>query len=160
VLTNARSETVATKPAFRTAFKKRRCLVPADGFIEWKADGRKKLPHLFTVQDGGLFAIAGLWESWERDGQRAETACFLTTEANGVVSPAHDRMPLILPREAWPAWLNPATDLGLLQDLLRPYPANEMEALPVSDVVNNARNKGPQCLEPAGQATAAQLSLL
>lgn len=144
-LFNARADTAATKPSFRSAFKKRRCLVPADGFYEWKAEGKKKLPHLFTVSTG-LFAVAGLWE---QGGGLAESVCLITTEANGVVGDVHDRMPVILPREAWSAWLDPNAEVNTLQSLLVPYPAAEMACRQVSDVVNSARYDGPGCLESA-----------
>jgi putative SOS response-associated peptidase YedK len=147
LLTNARADGVATKPSFRSAFKKRRCLVPATGFYEWKAEGKKKFPHSFTVA-GGLFAMAGLWEG-RHAGADAESTCLITTEANEVVGAVHDRMPVILPREAWAAWLNPATEAGALQELLVPYPAAEMSCRQVSDVVNSSRNEGPACVEPA-----------
>jgi putative SOS response-associated peptidase YedK len=154
-LFNARAETAATKLSFRAAFKQRRCLVPATGFYEWKAEGKRRLPHLFTVQ-GCLFAIAGLWE----DGRDfAESCCLLTTEANEVVRAVHDRMPVILPRDAWPAWLDPASEPSALQGLLRPYPAERMGAVAVGDYVSSARNEGPRCAEPAGQDAPAQRSL-
>ena len=146
-LINARADTVAGKPAFRSAFKKRRCLVPADAFYEWKTEGKKKLPHMFSLQGGGLLAIAGLWEVWEKDGQRVESVCLITTEANEVVRAAHDRMPVILPPDARHAWLDPASDAGLLQSLLRPYPAEGMTCRQVNPALNNARNEGPECLE-------------
>ena len=146
-LINARADTVAGKPAFRSAFKKRRCLVPADAFYEWKTEGKKKLPHMFSLQGGGLLAIAGLWEVWEKDGERVESVCLITTEANEVVRAAHDRMPVILPPDARHAWLDPASDAGLLQSLLRPYPAEGMTCRQVNPALNNARNEGPECLE-------------
>jgi putative SOS response-associated peptidase YedK len=147
LLINARAETVAQKPAFRAALKKRRCLIPADGFYEWKTDGRNKLPHLFSLIDGGLLALAGLWEAWEKDGERVESVCLLTTEANEVVQAAHDRMPVILPPEARKLWLDPVCDLGVVQSLLCPYPASAMQCRRVGAAVNSVRNEGPECLE-------------
>lgn len=150
-LVNARAETVADKPAFRTAFQKRRCLVPADGFYEWRTDRGKKQPHLFSLSDNGLFAFAGLWEAKREGEQILETVSILTTEANEVVRPVHDRMPVILPREAEALWLDPGrNEPGQLQELLRPYPGASMTSRPVSTVVNSARNEGPACVEPAG----------
>jgi len=146
-LINARSETAANKPAFRSAFKRRRCVVPADGFFEWVQVGRKKQPQYFSLRGGGPFAFAGLWEAWEKEGQRLETVSILTTDANALVRPAHDRMPVILPHGAEAAWLERGAE-----ELLRPYPAEEMAVRAVSDRVNSARNEGPECVEPAGPA--------
>lgn len=151
-LINARADTVAGKPAFRSAFKKRRCLVPADAFYEWKTEGNKKLPHMFSLQGGAMLAIAGLWEVWEKDGQRVESVCLITTEANEVVRTAHDRMPVILSPDARQVWLDPASDAGLLQSLLLPYPAEAMTCRQVNPALNNARNEGPECLERPVQA--------
>ena len=114
-LINARADTAHEKPAFRHAFKKRRCLLIQDGFYEWKADGPRKLPHHFTLSDGGPFAVAALWERWEGGGVPLETVALLTTEANELVRPCHDRMPVILPPEAQRLWLAEADT-----DALRP----------------------------------------
>ncbi|MFO0928023.1 MAG: SOS response-associated peptidase [Gemmataceae bacterium] len=140
-LINARADTVATKPAFRAAFRSRRCLVPADGFYEWETIGKKKAPNLFAT--GGLFAVAGLY-----DHASDPAACLITTEANPLVAAVHDRMPVILPPEAWAAWLNPTTDPAALLPLLAPYPADRMSRRNVSDAVNSARVEGPRCHEP------------
>ena len=147
-LINARSDTVAEKPSFRTAFKKRRCLVPADGFFEWKKEGKKKLPHLFTLADGDPFAIAGIWETWERGGEKIESVCLITTEANEVAQAVHDRMPVILPPEVYAAWLDLSTTSDQAKAFLRPFPASGMKVRQVSDVVNNARHDGPDCIDP------------
>jgi putative SOS response-associated peptidase YedK len=156
-LFNARADGVATKPSFRSAFKRRRCLVPADGFYEWLTVGRKKTPHLFSLVDGGLFAMAGLWEG---GGDFADSACLITTEANDLVGAVHDRMPVILPREAWDAWIDPDASPSGLQSLLRPYPAVAMTARPVSDFVSSARNEGPACWgAPTSADTPAQATL-
>jgi putative SOS response-associated peptidase YedK len=146
-LINARAETAAKKPAFRAAFKARRCVVPADGFYEWVQVGRKKQPNHFTLRDGRVFGFAGLWEVWQKDGEHLETVSILTTEANEVVRFAHDRMPVILPNGAERAWLERGPE-----ELLRPYPAAEMAVRAVSDHVNSAGNEGPGCLQPAGPA--------
>jgi putative SOS response-associated peptidase YedK len=150
-LINARAETVSSKPAFRAAFQRRRCLVPADGFYEWKPEDGKRQPYFFTRSDDGLFAFAGLWEVWQKDGQRLETVSILTTAANEVVRPVHDRMPVILPQGAEALWLGPQSgDAAGLAELLRPFPADEMRSRPVSTAVNSAKNEGPACIEPAG----------
>src|SRR5262249_50867462 len=108
--------------------------------------------HLFTLDGGALFTIAGLWESWEREGRRIESVCLLTTEANELVRAVHDRMPVILPPEARQDWLRPGCNIEELRPLLRPYPASAMDCRPVSQAVNSALNKGPMCIEPAGPA--------
>jgi putative SOS response-associated peptidase YedK len=151
-LINAKSETAASKPTFRTPFKKRRCLVPADGFFEWKTEGKKKFPRYFTLNDGGIFTFAGLWETCMRDGEQIESVCVLTTTANELVRGVHDRMPVILPPIGRLIWLDPASDGAALQELLGPYPAEAMLCRPVSTTVNSARNEGPECIaapEPA-----------
>ncbi len=146
LLTNARADKVAASPAFRDAFRRRRCLVLADGFYEWKAVGKQKLPTLFTL-DGGLpFAFAGLYEEAE-----AGPACaVITTEPNELVATVHDRMPVILSRERFGLWLDPdEREPKHLLPLLAPYPADRMAATAVSTKVNSARNDGPGCVEPA-----------
>jgi putative SOS response-associated peptidase YedK len=148
---NAMSETAATKPMFRSAMKRRRCLLPADGFYEWLRTGKAKQPFHFHVRDGKLFGLAGIWETWHKpsDGEVVETVAILTTEANELVRPAHNRMPVILQPQYYDEWLDPKLqDVAALQPMLRPYPAEEMEARPVSDYVNNARHEGPECLDP------------
>jgi putative SOS response-associated peptidase YedK len=144
-LINARAETVAEKPAFRTSFRRRRCLAPADGYYEWRREGKRKLPVLYEVAGGEPFALAGLWD---RAGD-LETFALLTTAANTLAAEVHDRMPVILPFEAWSRWLSPESDPDALHALLVPYPATAMRATPVSSYVNNARHEGPQCLAPA-----------
>jgi putative SOS response-associated peptidase YedK len=138
---NARSETAAKSPAFRDAFKKRRCLIPADGFYEWSGPPKHKRATFFHLKDDSPFAFAGLFEHWERDGQALDTCALLTTEANAVVKPIHGRMPVLLAREDFAGWLDEAVLPG-------PYPAKRMAALAVGPRVNNAKNDGPECLEP------------
>lgn len=147
---NARAETAAGKPAFRGAFRARRCLIPADGFYEWRKGPRGKEPFLFQLRGRRPFAFAGLWERWRGpDGVEVESCAILTTEANDLVRELHDRMPVILAPEAVAPWLDPAfRDLGALQELLRPLPAWLMEAHAVSARVNNAACDGPACAEP------------
>ena len=147
---NARAETAATKPAFRSAFRERRCLIPADGFYEWKKLGsRRKQPYCIVTNDGTPLALAGLWERWGRRGESIESCTILTTEANELLAGMHDRMPVVLPRDAWDRWLDPdCRDLDELRSLLIPFPAARMEAWPVSPLVNNPRHEEPACIEP------------
>jgi putative SOS response-associated peptidase YedK len=152
-LINARAETVAEKPAFRAAFKARRCLVPATGFYEWAATGGKhKQPYHFRMKDGRPFALAGLWERWHGEDEAVETCAILTTEANAVVRPVHDRMPVVVAPGDFAAWLDPRTPSVDLHGLLRPYAEAEMTSVPVGRYVNSPRNEGPQCLAPAADA--------
>lgn len=147
---NARAETVAEKASFRSAFRHRRCLVPADGFYEWRREDNRKQPYLVRFADGRAFAIAGLWETWRQpDGTPLESCVLITTEPNPVVAPLHDRMPVIVPPELYSQWLEPADqDQGRLHALLAPHPPEEMEAYPVSRHVNNPANDDPRCLQP------------
>jgi putative SOS response-associated peptidase YedK len=146
-LINARAETVAEKPAFRAAFKARRCLIPASGFYEWQATGGKhKQPYHIRMRDGQPFAFAGLWERWLAEGEPVETCAILTTTPNAVVRPVHQRMPVIVAPGDFAAWFDPATPPAELHALLRPYPADEMTAVPVGRYVSNPRNEGPRCL--------------
>jgi len=147
---NAKAETVAEKPAFRSAFRKRRCLIPADGFYEWQKQGRQKQPIYICLRDRRPFAFAGLWEHWEpKYGEPIESCTIITTEPNELMKPVHNRMPVILAPEKYDLWIDPAAQqMDSLQALLKPYPAEEMEGYPVSKMVNNPRFDAPQCLEP------------
>ena len=148
-LINARAETVAERPAFRSAFRRRRCLVVADGFYEWAREYGKS-PYYFRLRDGGPFAFAGLWERWERGEEPVESCTLITTEANGVVAPVHGRMPVILKPEDYARWLDPGERRpAALAGLLVPIPEDRMVAHPVSKRVNNPRNEGPGCIEPS-----------
>ena len=153
-LLNACSETAAEKPSFRDAFRRRRCLSPADGFYEWQRGQRRAQPFAIRLKDELPFAFAGLWEHWlAPDGQPLETVAILTTEANGLIEAIHPRMPVILPAEHYEAWLDPQlTSADRLKPLLMPYRAEEMTLLLVSEWVNNARHEGPQCLEPRAES--------
>jgi putative SOS response-associated peptidase YedK len=147
---NARAETVAEKPSFRNAMKRRRCLVLSDGYYEWqKKQGPKgpKQPFYFCLNDERPFAFAGLWESWkDPSGSRLESCTIITTEANTLTRPIHDRMPVILPADSYDHWLDPTLhDAAELQPLLRSYPSEEMKAFPVSTLVNSPRNDDPAC---------------
>lgn len=143
-LINARSETVTEKPSFREAFKRRRCLIPADGFYEWARAGGKKQPYFFRLRDEQPFGFAGLWDRWQGgDGAVIESCTILTTEANDMLKPVHDRMPVILHPEDYEMWLDDderKTDLR--RDLLQPFPAEEMLGHLVSTLVNSARSQG------------------
>jgi putative SOS response-associated peptidase YedK len=145
---NARSETAPEKPSFRRAFRSKRCLIPADGFYEWKREPGGKQPYYFHMEDGRPFAFAGLWESWEKDGVLLSCA-ILTTRANSVLEGIHDRMPVILPSGAYDAWLDPDADKDQLIDLMSPYPGDDLETYPVSRFVNSPRNNDERCIEPA-----------
>jgi len=148
-LTNARAETVAEKPAFRSAFKKGRCLVVADGFYEWKSVDGKKQPYFIRLKSEEPFAFAGLTERWTKGESPLETAVIITTEANALMAPIHDRMPVILPREARELWLDPEfKGKDQLLALLRPYADDEMIATPVSTIVNSPKNESPECIVP------------
>ncbi len=150
-LINARAESVAEKPAFRAAFRRRRCLVVADGFYEWQRSGARKQPYFIRLRDDRPFAIAGLWESWEGPAHSAlETCTLITTGPNELMEPIHNRMPVILARDDYDRWLDPAIqEPDALCPLLRPYPTSAMLALPVSPHVNNPRNDDPKCIAPA-----------
>lgn len=149
-LINARSESVTQKPAFRDAFHARRCLVPADGFYEWAKTPTGRQPYYIRVHGGEVFALAGLWEYYEGEGGPIESFTIITTDTNDLVRPVHDRMPVILAPADYDAWLDPANpDYRGLRALLRPYPAGDMDMVPVSRYVNKPQNKGPECVEPA-----------
>jgi len=148
---NARSETVAEKPSFRRAFDRQRCIIPADGFYEWRKDGKVKIPMLFRLREGRPFAFAGLWEAWRPpsgEGETLFTCTILTTVANELVQPVHDRMPVILPKEAIDLWLDRDVPGEGVRGLLVPYPAEEMEAYEVSTRVNSVKNDDPLCIQP------------
>lgn len=148
---NARAETVAEKPAFRSAFRRRRCLIPADGFYEWKKAGRTKQPYFIRLKDGLPLAFAGLWEEWRSpDGQAVGSCAIIVTRANPLVEPIHDRMPVILEPRAYEEWLSTdLTDTEGLTQLLVPFPSEDMEAYPVDRRVNNPKNEGVACVERA-----------
>jgi putative SOS response-associated peptidase YedK len=146
---NARSETVDSKPAFRKSLRKKRCLIPADGFYEWKRQESSKQPMRVVMKDRSLFSMAGLYETWIRpDGAKVSSCTILTTEPNELMAPIHDRMPVILSREDEALWLDRQTDdpEPLLQ-LLRPYPAGKLEAYPVGPAVGNVKNDSPSLIE-------------
>ncbi|MGW8288577.1 MAG: SOS response-associated peptidase [Desulfobulbales bacterium] len=146
---NARAETLAQKPAFRTAFKKRRCIIAADGFYEWLHSGKTKQPFFVQMKNGAVFGFAGLWESWNSpEGSTVESCTIITTSANDLVRKIHDRMPVILQPDTYEAWLQDSTKAETLQQLLKPYPANEMETYRVSSEVNSPKNDTMECIRP------------
>ncbi len=148
---NARSETAAEKPSFRAAFKRRRCLVVADGFYEWKKAGKQKQPYYIQLADQSVFGMAGLWEVWESgDGSHIESCTILTTEPNELMRSIHNRMPVIVSPENYGQWLDAELQVKEpLQSLLVPYDADAMQIRPVSTTVNNPRNETPACIEAA-----------
>jgi len=148
---NARAEDAASKPAFREALKKRRCLVPADAFYEWqRPDAKTKRPFAIGMKSGAPYAFAGLWESWRpKDGEPLETFTILTTYPNELMEPIHNRMPVILDPMDFDRWLDAGDPARPPVDLLRPYPAERMCAWPVSDRVGNVRNNDMALLDPA-----------
>lgn len=153
---NARAETAPEKPSFRAAFRRRRCLIPASGFYEWKQVEKGKQPHYILPADDRPFGFAGLWESWTSpDGSEIESCTILTTDANELMAPVHNRMPVILAPDDYAAWLGAGVDdtpaaLAALQHRFRPYPSAGMKLYPVSTYVNNPRNEGEACVEPVG----------
>lgn len=146
---NARSETARTKPMFRSAFKRRRMLVPMSGFFEWTREGKtKKQPWHIHGADGEPLAVAGLWETWtDPEGEELRSATLMTTTPNDLMAPIHNRMPVILPANTWETWLAEDSEPDVLQELLVPY-AGALEAFKVSTYVNKVANKGPTCIEP------------
>lgn len=143
-LINARSETVTEKPSFREAFKRRRCIIPADGFYEWQRTGSRKQPFFFHMRDDRPFAFAGLWDRWQSpEGEVIESCTILTTEANEVLLPVHDRMPVILASEDYELWLDDdLRKVSLREELLKPFPASQMAGYPVGTSINSPRNQG------------------
>lgn len=148
---NARAETLATSPVFREALRKRRCLVPVDSFYEWRREGKVRQPFRIVRPDGRPLALAGLWSGWRNPDtdQVLRTFTIITTGPNELMRPIHDRMPVVVPPEAWERWLDPAIpDPGELQGLLVPAADGVLEAYPVSRAVNDVRNDGPGLIEP------------
>jgi putative SOS response-associated peptidase YedK len=144
---NARVETVDTKPAFRSAFKKRRCLVMADGFYEWRKTDKQ--PHYISLKSGDQMAFAGLWETWKSPEGPVESCTICTTDAHDMMGQLHDRMPVILPRATIDHWLDPAvSDPDELKPMLKQFPGEEMQSWAVGKAVGNVRNQGPSLMEP------------
>ena len=151
---NARAETLAERPSFRTALQRRQCLVLADGFYEWERKGSRKMPMRIVMASGEPFAFAGLWDAWrDPKGEVVRSCAIITTSANELLSPIHNRMPVILPRELESLWLDhDIQDYAALGGILTPYPTRAMEAYEVSSLVNSPANDGPEVVVPVGQA--------
>jgi len=159
-LINARAETLAEKPSFRNAFRKRRCLVVADGFYEWKRSGEIKKPVYIKLKSGRPFGFAGLYETWTSpDGEEVTTCTIITTEPNELMKPIHNRMPVIVPKDKEDIWLHPDSYEEELTELLKPYPADLMEAYEVSRMVNSPSNNSPECLNPVNDKQAEDRDL-
>jgi putative SOS response-associated peptidase YedK len=148
-LINGRSETVFAKPAFRDSFRTRRCLIPADGFYEWKKSGKEKQPFHFGMKDSSVFAFAGVWDRWKSPGGQVLVSCsILTTSANELLDGLHDRMPVILPPRHYQTWLTaPAAESERLAELLVPFDASFMKRYPVAALVNKPQNEMPECAQ-------------
>ncbi|MFW5863092.1 MAG: SOS response-associated peptidase [Spirochaetota bacterium] len=146
---NARAESVLEKPSFKNAMKKRRCLIPASGFYEWKKDGKVKVPHYFRLKSGNPFGLAGLWETWkDPGGNELKTFTIITTEPNELAARVHNRMPVIIPENGYATWLDIANPPEEAQALLAPYSADRMEAYPVSTMVNSPANDTEELVRP------------
>jgi putative SOS response-associated peptidase YedK len=155
---NARAESIERTPAFRDAFERRRCIVPADAFYEWQKQGGKTQPYAIVPADGRLFALAGLWERWKNpaDGSILRSFTIVTGMPNGLCEPIHDRMPVILPPDAWPVWLGEVeANPEELRALLRPYPAGLMRAFRIGPAVGNVKNDVPGLLDPLPDTSPA-----
>lgn len=156
-LINARSETAASKPAFRKAFRRRRCLLPADGFYEWMKLGRTKVPYHITLAGGEPFAMAGLWERWDGPDGPIDSCTILTCAANELIEPLHDRMPVILPPEAHSVWLDEGVgEPERLEPLLVPLPSSEMTMHPIGERINSPANDDASLLEPVDDRAGPQ----
>jgi putative SOS response-associated peptidase YedK len=155
MLINARAESAADKPSFRAAMRHRRCLVPADGFYEWKGAAGAKRPHLVKPRAGGPMALAGIFECWlGADGSEIETMAILTVPANAAMSALHDRMPALIAPENFDRWLDCSSGSSVgISELLRPAPEDYLDVIEVSRALNNPRNEGPEVQEPAGTLT-------
>jgi len=158
---NARSETVTSKLSFSDAVRYRRCLIPADGFYEWKRTGKLRQPYMFEVGKGDLFAFAGLWDQWTNPkGEIIESCTILTTTPNQLLADVHDRMPVIVTPDKYDLWLDPEVeDFEAVREILRPYDAAEMRHYPVSERVNSVQNEDPDCAAPITLDTPMQAQL-
>ena len=156
---NARAETLEERPSFNESFRWRRCLIPADGFFEWKRAGREKRPFYIYARDEAPLMFAGIWDTWRSRGEVITSCAIITTPANELVGELHDRMPAILGRESHDAWLNPKTKRVDLLSMLVPFPASEMKMHPVSSGVNSPDNDRPDLLFPVDTEVGQTLSL-
>jgi putative SOS response-associated peptidase YedK len=144
---NARAETLEEKSSFKESFERRRCLILADGFYEWRRTGKAKQAFFFQLKDGRTFAFAGLWDKWRRNETTIKSCAIITTDANDLLTPIHDRMPVILSEEAYDLWLDSRVSPAELKKLLEPFPSEEMESWPVSSRVNSSEKDGPDLIE-------------
>jgi len=160
LLFNARGESVLQKPAFQSAMRYRRCLIPFDGFYEWKQNGKRKQPYYVRARNGGPMAFAGLWESWMGpNGEEMETAAIVTTAANLQLAPLHNRMPVILPAEAFDLWLDHRTvDAETAAALIAPAPEDLLETHPVSDLANHVANEGAALIERVEEVSEVEIA--
>jgi putative SOS response-associated peptidase YedK len=156
---NARAETLLAKPSFSESFERRRCLIPADGFYEWKRTGKSKQPYYFKMRDEETFAFAGIWDQWQGDGRVILSCAIITTTPNELLASVHDRMPVILSPSSHRAWLNNEATPAQLIALLSPFPAEQMTSHPVSDEVNHATIDNEHLVEPCEPSPIAQPSL-
>ena len=157
---NARSESITTTPSFRDLIKTNRCLIPADAFYEWQKIGGIKQPFAFEVSNKDLFALAGLWDEWkDPQGPLVQSCTILTTEANSLVAEMHDRMPVIVRREAYEVWLNPTSPIEEVLSLLKPFDSSAMHKYPVTTALNNSQNEGPEVAAKSEIKTPAQSTL-
>jgi putative SOS response-associated peptidase YedK len=155
---NARSDSIQDKPTYKEPFKSHRCLIPADGFYEWKATPQGKIPYRFTLKDGNLFSFAGLFDSWQHEGKALTTFTIVTVEPNELVKEVHSRMPAILVKEDESAWLKESSPSELLA-LLKPYPSGQLSSVRLSTDINNARAEGPELVKPITPESKTQSGL-
>ena len=148
-LINARSETVHEKPSFRDAFRRNRCLVPADGFIEWQEQNGGKAPQYITRKDRNLMAFAGIWSEWKSAEQTLSTFAIITTQANREIQSVHHRMPVIIPPDSYATWVSDNSSPDILKNLLQPFPEGSLEFFTVSKKINSPKNDSADCLAPA-----------
>jgi putative SOS response-associated peptidase YedK len=147
---NARIETVAEKPTYRTSFKHRRCLIPADGFYEWKPINGRKIPHHIRMRDGGVFAMAGLWDHWQGEGEDLESCTIIVMPANAVITPLHERMPAIIAPAQYDLWLDPrVADKTEIMGYLHSAPSSELVTYPISPWVNSPQHDDDRCIQPS-----------
>ena len=144
---NAKAETIAEKPMFRDSFRKRRCVIPASGYYEWRTEGKRKVPLYIRRRDGGLISFAGIWDCWKGGAEKLLTCTIVSTSAKTLTASIHERMPVILPSESISAWLDRRTESAEeLAEMLKPCPAELLEIVPANPVVNSSRHEGPDCL--------------
>jgi putative SOS response-associated peptidase YedK len=156
---NARAETLSEKPSFSESFQSRRCLIPADGFYEWKRTGRARQAFFFQMKDETPFAFAGVWDEWKKDGVSITSCAIVTTGANELLAPIHDRMPVILPEQTYKLWLDPRVHTSELRKLLVPFPAAEMKSHPVGSNVNYPKIDNDDLIRPVDAEPGTTRSL-